>query len=185
MAHLKKRGGHLLRVGTAGSGHLVRSCQIILPNCCLQGPVISATLSGATGCAVGINATFALTLFSSCVYVYDSGELTPVDPCGAPCYTDVDPSFGHTRYWAPARYAITVTLSNSDQSIEVVAAVNYTLFRITVDGCVIDGGSNIPRKGAVSTFRRTTCQFGTLVRDGGAPSGIPSGLPPSDCTIEF
>lgn len=190
MAHLKKRNGHLVHTNVIGGlgdpRHLVKACitEPPFPNCCAGGAVISATLSGATGCAIGLNATFSLSLLSSCVYSYDSGILTPVDPCGTPCYTDVGP-FGWTRYWQPTRYAVTVTLSNTTQSVEVLAVVNYTLYRDVGSGCEINASDNFPTKGAASTFRRATCQFGTLIRDGGAPSGIPSGLPPSDCTIDF
>lgn len=150
--------------------------------CCDQGPVLSATFTGATGCAAGLNATFALTAFGSCQYVYDSGTLTPTDPCGTACYTDVDPSFGFTRYWHPTRYAVTVTLSATDQSVEVVATVSYTAYRIVGPDCNIT--FVIPARAGISTFRRTTCTSGAFTRDGGAPTGI-MGLPPDDCTLAF
>lgn len=189
MAHLKKRNGHLVHTNVIGGlgehRHLVRGCigdPPLYPNCCAAGPVTSVTLSGATACASGINGTFSLTPFGSCQYVYDSGELTPVDPCGSACYTDVDPSFGFTRYWQPTRYTITVTLSSTTQDVEVVAVVSYTPYRIVGPDCNVT--TVIPARSARSTFRRTTCQFGTLVRDGGTPTDV-MGLPPTTCTMEF
>ena len=71
MASLKKRGGHLLRVGPSGSGHLVRACVVVDPcDLCGDGQAdytdIVITINVASPFCVDVNGTFGFSSLNFC-----------------------------------------------------------------------------------------------------------------------
>jgi len=163
MGHLKKgAGGHLLR---NAAHHLVNDCGGGGVCCDYLPSTITATLSGATGCAAYMNGTFVMNhVGSGCSYLYEEHPSAPGSPCDAMLACTTATIGGYTTYWYVDYIKVIATLSNTDASFSVAAQILWRAFYAPSGTCIVRSTYPGEYRTNDCTFSRATCRTGTLTR---------------------